>query len=88
MPTEGSTRADIMPWYPSLDKKGREAEVGFEPRTFQSVNSSHLAPYLSSEVPVMTINILLSADSKPSAEGSVRAATKTSFSCSILSMPN
>ncbi|KAG5442805.1 hypothetical protein CSKR_112268 [Clonorchis sinensis] len=48
MPPEGSTRAGILPGCPSLDRGSREAEVGFEPRTFRSVNSrsnhlSHLA---------------------------------------------
>ncbi|KAG5447023.1 hypothetical protein CSKR_108873 [Clonorchis sinensis] len=36
---EGSTRAEILPGCPSLDRGSREAEVGFEPRTFRSVNS-------------------------------------------------
>ncbi|KER25423.1 hypothetical protein T265_07105 [Opisthorchis viverrini] len=49
MPPEGSTRAGILPGCPSIDRRSREAEVGFEPRTFWSVNSrsdhlSHLAP--------------------------------------------
>ncbi|KAG5452572.1 Plasmepsin-1 [Clonorchis sinensis] len=35
MPPEGSTRAGILPGYPSLDRGIREAEVGFEPRTFR-----------------------------------------------------
>ncbi|KAG5441639.1 Guanine nucleotide-binding protein subunit alpha-11 [Clonorchis sinensis] len=38
-PPEGSTRARILPGCPSLDRGSREAEVGFEPRTFRSVNS-------------------------------------------------
>ncbi|KAG5450526.1 hypothetical protein CSKR_109074 [Clonorchis sinensis] len=38
-PPEGSMRAGILPSCPSLDREGREAEVGFEPRTFRSVNS-------------------------------------------------
>ncbi|KER19369.1 hypothetical protein T265_11835 [Opisthorchis viverrini] len=44
MPPEGSTRARILPGRPSLDRRSRVAEVGFEPRTFRSVNSrsSHL----------------------------------------------
>ncbi|KER26350.1 hypothetical protein T265_06395 [Opisthorchis viverrini] len=46
---EGCTRAGILPGCPSLDRGSREAEVGFEPRTFRSVNSRsnhlrHLAP--------------------------------------------
>ncbi|KAG5445264.1 hypothetical protein CSKR_110430 [Clonorchis sinensis] len=45
----GSTRAGILPSCPSLDRGSREAEVGFEPRTFRSVTSrsnhlSHLTP--------------------------------------------
>ncbi|KER28755.1 hypothetical protein T265_04447 [Opisthorchis viverrini] len=39
MPPEGSTRAGVLPGCPSLDRGSREAEVGFEPRTFRSVNS-------------------------------------------------
>ncbi|KAG5453182.1 hypothetical protein CSKR_112744, partial [Clonorchis sinensis] len=35
MPSEGSTRTGILPGCPSLDRRGREAEVGFEPRTFR-----------------------------------------------------
>ncbi|KER28290.1 hypothetical protein T265_04824 [Opisthorchis viverrini] len=38
-PLEGSTRAGILPGCPSLDRGSREAEVGFEPRTFRTVNS-------------------------------------------------
>ncbi|KER31855.1 hypothetical protein T265_12897, partial [Opisthorchis viverrini] len=34
MPPEGSTRAGILPGCPSLDGGNREAEFGFEPRTF------------------------------------------------------
>ncbi|KER28433.1 hypothetical protein T265_04741 [Opisthorchis viverrini] len=46
---EGSTRTGILPGYPSLDRGSRVAEVGFEPRTFRSVNSGsnhlgHFAP--------------------------------------------
>ncbi|KAG5455047.1 hypothetical protein CSKR_100956 [Clonorchis sinensis] len=49
MPPEGCTRARILPGCPSLDRGSRKAEVGFEPRTFRSVNSrsnhlGHLAP--------------------------------------------
>ncbi|KAG5455245.1 hypothetical protein CSKR_106449 [Clonorchis sinensis] len=36
MPPEGSTRAEILPGCPSLDRGSREAEVGLEPRTFRS----------------------------------------------------
>ncbi|KER25646.1 hypothetical protein T265_06935 [Opisthorchis viverrini] len=39
MQPEGSTRSGIQPGCPSLDRGSREAEVGFEPRTFRSVNS-------------------------------------------------
>ncbi|KER33312.1 hypothetical protein T265_00809 [Opisthorchis viverrini] len=39
MPPEESTRAGTLPGCPSLDRESREAEVGFEPRTFRSVNS-------------------------------------------------
>ncbi|KER27646.1 hypothetical protein T265_05364 [Opisthorchis viverrini] len=46
---EGSTRVGILPGCPSLDRGSREAEVGFEPRTYRSINSrsnnmGHLAP--------------------------------------------
>ncbi|KER25194.1 hypothetical protein T265_07298 [Opisthorchis viverrini] len=49
VPPEGSTRAGILPGCPSLDRGSRKAEVGFEPRTFRSVNShsnqlDHLDP--------------------------------------------
>ncbi|KAG5452120.1 hypothetical protein CSKR_107904 [Clonorchis sinensis] len=49
MPPEGYTRAGILPGCPSLDRGSREKEVGFEPRTFRSINSrsnqlGHLAP--------------------------------------------
>ncbi|KAG5454321.1 hypothetical protein CSKR_109227, partial [Clonorchis sinensis] len=51
-PPEGSTRAGILTGCPSLDRGSREAEVGFEPRTFRSVNSrsnhlSHRVPWSS-----------------------------------------
>ncbi|KER31773.1 hypothetical protein T265_02009 [Opisthorchis viverrini] len=39
MPHERGTRAGILPGCPSLDRQIRMAEVGFEPRTFRSVNS-------------------------------------------------
>ncbi|KER22499.1 hypothetical protein T265_14836, partial [Opisthorchis viverrini] len=35
MPPEGSTSVGVLPGCPSLDRGSREAEVGFEPRTFQ-----------------------------------------------------
>ncbi|KER28298.1 hypothetical protein T265_04830 [Opisthorchis viverrini] len=42
---EGNTRAGKLPGHPSLDRSGRDAEVGFEPRTFRSASShsEHLA---------------------------------------------
>ncbi|KER29172.1 hypothetical protein T265_04175 [Opisthorchis viverrini] len=48
---EGGTRAGILPGRPSLDKRSREAEIGFEPQIFQSVKSRYnhlvqLAPLL------------------------------------------
>ncbi|KER32163.1 hypothetical protein T265_12862, partial [Opisthorchis viverrini] len=36
IPPEGCTRAGILSGCPSLDRGSREAEVGFEPRTFRS----------------------------------------------------
>ncbi|KER22520.1 hypothetical protein T265_14830, partial [Opisthorchis viverrini] len=36
---EGGTEAGILPGCPSLDRGSRVSEVGFEPRTFRSVNS-------------------------------------------------
>ncbi|KAG5442239.1 hypothetical protein CSKR_100177 [Clonorchis sinensis] len=36
VPTEGSTRAEIMSCYPGLDRISRDAEVGFEPRIIGS----------------------------------------------------
>ncbi|KAG5441927.1 NADH dehydrogenase [ubiquinone] 1 alpha subcomplex assembly factor 5 [Clonorchis sinensis] len=49
MPPGGSTRAGILPGCPSLDRGSREAEAGFESRTFRSGDSrsnhlSYLAP--------------------------------------------
>ncbi|KAG5444997.1 hypothetical protein CSKR_203125, partial [Clonorchis sinensis] len=38
MQPEGSTKAGILPGCPSLDIGSREAEVGFEPRTFRAPN--------------------------------------------------
>ncbi|KAG5452745.1 hypothetical protein CSKR_202287 [Clonorchis sinensis] len=35
MPPKGCTRAGILPGCPILDRGGREAEFGFEPRTFR-----------------------------------------------------
>ncbi|KER27728.1 hypothetical protein T265_05287 [Opisthorchis viverrini] len=42
IPPEGSTRTGILPGSPSLDKRSRDAEVGFEPRTFRSLIIIHL----------------------------------------------
>ncbi|KER30227.1 hypothetical protein T265_03286 [Opisthorchis viverrini] len=39
MPPEGSTKAWIPPSCPSLDSRSRDAEAGFEPRTFRLANS-------------------------------------------------
>ncbi|KER19847.1 hypothetical protein T265_11476 [Opisthorchis viverrini] len=36
---EGSTKAETLSGCPGLDRGSREAEVGFESRTFWSVNS-------------------------------------------------
>ncbi|KAG5452742.1 hypothetical protein CSKR_102171 [Clonorchis sinensis] len=36
MPPKESTRAGVLPGCPSLDRRSREAEVGFELRTFRS----------------------------------------------------
>ncbi|KAG5451189.1 hypothetical protein CSKR_102637 [Clonorchis sinensis] len=48
MPPEGSTRSVVLPNCPSLDRRSRDTEIGFEPQTFQSENScsthSHLTP--------------------------------------------
>ncbi|KER24077.1 hypothetical protein T265_08167 [Opisthorchis viverrini] len=41
MPPEGSARTRILPGSPSLDMGSRVAEVGFESRTFRSVNSRY-----------------------------------------------
>ncbi|KER19633.1 hypothetical protein T265_11645 [Opisthorchis viverrini] len=38
LPPEGSTRTGLLPGCPSLDSESREAEFGFEPRTFRSCN--------------------------------------------------
>ncbi|KER22701.1 hypothetical protein T265_09262 [Opisthorchis viverrini] len=39
IPSEGCTTAGILPGCPSLDRRSRETEVGFKPRTFWSVAS-------------------------------------------------
>ncbi|KER24667.1 hypothetical protein T265_07715 [Opisthorchis viverrini] len=43
MSPEGSMRAGILTGCPSLDRGSREAEVGFEPRTFRQLNVLHQA---------------------------------------------
>ncbi|KAG5446464.1 hypothetical protein CSKR_105821, partial [Clonorchis sinensis] len=50
MPSEGSTRVGILPGCPSPPRGSREAESGFEPRTFRSVHSrsTHLVAENSS----------------------------------------
>ncbi|KAG5454558.1 THO complex subunit 3 [Clonorchis sinensis] len=73
MPLEGCTRAGILPRCPNLDRASREAAVGFEPRTFRSVNSrsNHLGH-------LAQINLVL-RDS---------LGTQLNLSCSTLSVPN
>ncbi|KAG5442715.1 hypothetical protein CSKR_108022 [Clonorchis sinensis] len=56
MPPKGSTRAEILPGCPSLDKKSREAEVGFEPRTFRI--SHYFDKYIH-----LKINLVFTGDS-------------------------
>ncbi|KER29032.1 hypothetical protein T265_04220 [Opisthorchis viverrini] len=46
LPPEESTMAGILPGCPSLYKGSREAEVGFEPRTFRSSSRIYLSAYL------------------------------------------
>ncbi|KAG5453486.1 hypothetical protein CSKR_113960 [Clonorchis sinensis] len=49
MPPEWSTRAGILPACPSLDRTSRDADVGFEPRTFRGTipeDASLLLPAL------------------------------------------
>ncbi|KER27572.1 hypothetical protein T265_05391 [Opisthorchis viverrini] len=52
MPPGGSTRAEILSGCPSLDRGCRETEVGFEPWTFQAVNSlpNHLSSPTNQEL--------------------------------------
>ncbi|KER24231.1 hypothetical protein T265_08074 [Opisthorchis viverrini] len=40
MPPKGWTKARILSGCPSLDRGSREAEVGFEPRTFRRADSN------------------------------------------------
>ncbi|KAG5451599.1 hypothetical protein CSKR_110880, partial [Clonorchis sinensis] len=49
MPPERSTGAGILPGGPSLDRASRDAELGFEPRTFRPVNSRAAEPSATSE---------------------------------------
>ncbi|KER33938.1 LOW QUALITY PROTEIN: hypothetical protein T265_12524 [Opisthorchis viverrini] len=51
IPPEGSTSAVVLPGCSSLDRGSREAEVGFEPRAFWSVNSQ---PYHPVRIPLDT----------------------------------
>ncbi|GAA48559.1 5'-AMP-activated protein kinase subunit gamma, partial [Clonorchis sinensis] len=37
VPTEGHTRTETLPGFPTLDKSSRDADAGFEPWTFRSV---------------------------------------------------
>ncbi|KER25654.1 hypothetical protein T265_06944 [Opisthorchis viverrini] len=67
---KGSTTAGILPGCPSLDRGSREAEVGFEPRTFRSVNSRsnhlvHLAPssHVFEKYTHLQINLVFTGDS-------------------------
>ncbi|KAG5453770.1 Endoplasmic reticulum-Golgi intermediate compartment protein 3 [Clonorchis sinensis] len=60
MPPEGSTRTEILPGCPSLDRRSRKAEVVFKPLTFRSVNSSsnhlsHLAPETSLGLQLLSV---------------------------------
>ncbi|KER27850.1 hypothetical protein T265_05204 [Opisthorchis viverrini] len=62
IPPEGNTRAGILPGYPSLYRRSRETEVGFEPRNFRSVNSrsnhlGHLAQVHVIEIMALAIFI-------------------------------
>ncbi|KER22442.1 hypothetical protein T265_09459 [Opisthorchis viverrini] len=43
---EGSTRAGILPGFPSLERGSREAEFGFEPQTIRLFNSSDITTYV------------------------------------------
>ncbi|KER32055.1 hypothetical protein T265_01832 [Opisthorchis viverrini] len=56
VPPEGCTRAGILPGCPSLDRGSREAGVGFEPRTFQSVNSR--SNHLGRLTPLSECNVM------------------------------
>ncbi|KER19593.1 hypothetical protein T265_11676 [Opisthorchis viverrini] len=39
IPAEGTPKAQILPGYPSLDRSSRDAEMGFEQRTFRPIGS-------------------------------------------------
>ncbi|KAG5450034.1 hypothetical protein CSKR_103270 [Clonorchis sinensis] len=45
LPPEGSTRAGLLPGYPSLDRESRDAELGFGPRTFRRWSLETVAPF-------------------------------------------
>ncbi|KAG5447289.1 Heat shock cognate 71 kDa protein [Clonorchis sinensis] len=78
MPPEGSTRAEVLPGCPSLDRGSREAEVGFEPRTFRSrlergstdwkVRGSN--PNSTSRLPLFRIEQPEGSSSEPESGGS------------------
>ncbi|KAG5452908.1 hypothetical protein CSKR_107455 [Clonorchis sinensis] len=46
MSFKGSTTAGILPGCPSLDRGSREAEVGFEPRTFYLAQAAETPSYV------------------------------------------
>ncbi|KER29394.1 hypothetical protein T265_03963 [Opisthorchis viverrini] len=57
MPPEGCTRVEIVPGYPSLDRGSREAEIGFEQRTFRLTQSpSSRQPYMLLETKLQEIS--------------------------------
>ncbi|KER24390.1 hypothetical protein T265_07947 [Opisthorchis viverrini] len=70
MPPKGSTRSGIVPGCKSLDSRSREVEVGFEPRTFRSINPrpnllNHLAPQIK-KMPKYSVGIRRSSVSPSS----------------------
>ncbi|KER28766.1 hypothetical protein T265_04457 [Opisthorchis viverrini] len=79
MPHEGSTRAGTLPGCPSLDRRSREVEVGFEPRTFRSVSSRSIATWSISPCAILS---LFQGD--PGCLSSI----KKPFGCNTLSVPN
>ncbi|KER29818.1 hypothetical protein T265_03615 [Opisthorchis viverrini] len=64
MPPEGSKRAVILPSRPSLDTESRVAEVGFEPRTSRSENSTPTT-WAISHIPPSLLNICSHISSRP-----------------------